>query len=186
MGRNTHSKSTRMMPIPRDITRKVKDIITPTPTENIVNIEGLDITPKKIKHVQIFPENYPSLNSLEIIGAFCELVSKVGSRYEKNTEIIRDADGCLQDLLHEVELLPPVNSVGGYQFYKRIREKRIIRRVAKTENRLLHPLYSYLAEHPDFLGEIKNLLELTMKAQFDADHTEYVYRSEFDHKENVQ
>lgn len=63
--------------------------------------------------------------------------------YERNLEIIKQAEGELQDLMHECELCSPKDMYKGYLVYKEIREVRIRRRTAKEENELLKDMYDY-------------------------------------------
>lgn len=66
--------------------------------------------------------------------------------YERNAEIIKQAENELVDLEHEIELSNPKNARDGYKIYKEIREVRIRRRQAKNENELLKDLYDLLKE----------------------------------------
>jgi hypothetical protein len=63
--------------------------------------------------------------------------------YERNIEIIKQAEEELNDLYHEVELSAPKDMYKGYLVYKEIREVRIRRRTAKEENELLKDMYDY-------------------------------------------
>lgn len=63
--------------------------------------------------------------------------------YENNVEIIKQAEGELTDLEHEIELSNPKNARDGYKIYKEFREVRIRRRTAKDENQILQDMYDY-------------------------------------------
>lgn len=63
--------------------------------------------------------------------------------YENNIETIKQAEGELTDLEHEIELSNPKNARDGYKIYKELREIRIKRRTAKDENQLLQDMYDY-------------------------------------------
>lgn len=63
--------------------------------------------------------------------------------YEKNVEIIKQAEGELTDLEHEIELSNPKNARDGYKIYKELREVRVRRRTAKDENQILQDMYDY-------------------------------------------
>ena len=63
--------------------------------------------------------------------------------YERNIEIIKQAEGELLDLEHEIELSSPKNARDGYKLYKELREVRIRRRTAKDENQMLEDMYDY-------------------------------------------
>lgn len=64
--------------------------------------------------------------------------------YERNLDIIKQFEGELNDLNHEIELSEPKNAYQGYLMYKEIRDLRIKRRTAKEENELLKDMYEYL------------------------------------------
>ena len=63
--------------------------------------------------------------------------------YERNIEIIKQAEDELNDLYHEAELSSPKDMYRGYLVYKEIREVRIRRRTAKEQNELLKDMYDY-------------------------------------------
>lgn len=67
----------------------------------------------------------------------------VVENYERNLEIIKQAEEELNDLSHEIELSNPKDMYKGYLVYKEIREIRIRRRTAKEENELLKDMYDY-------------------------------------------
>lgn len=64
--------------------------------------------------------------------------------YEKDLEIIKQAEDELNDLYHEAEMSEPKDMYNGYLIYKAIREVRIRRRTAKEEVELLKDMYEYL------------------------------------------
>lgn len=68
----------------------------------------------------------------------------VKKNYERNLEIIKQAEDELNDLYHEAELSEPKDMYKGYLIYKAIRDTRIRRRTAKEENELLKDMYDYL------------------------------------------
>lgn len=68
----------------------------------------------------------------------------VKKNYERNLEIIKQAEDELNDLYHEAELAQPKDMYKGYLIYKDIRDTRIRRRQAKEENELLSEMYDYL------------------------------------------
>ncbi len=71
------------------------------------------------------------------------IATDVVKNYERNIEIIKQAEDELNDLYHEVELSSPKDMYKGYLMYKEIRDVRIRRRTAKEENELLKDLYDY-------------------------------------------
>ena len=74
-----------------------------------------------------------------IITIFKDVVE----RYENNAATIKQTEGELQDVLHEIELGKPQDLYGGYKLYKQIKELRMTRRQAKDENALLESMYNY-------------------------------------------
>lgn len=131
---------------------------------------------KKISHVPVFPEDYESPISIAAIEEFYNLARTTVKRFERNCEEISLADREIQDLLHEIELLPSANVVEGYNFYKRLRDLRKKRRVAKSENQMLKPVYDYLVQHPDFIKEMQSIRDLCATADNRITNFEYEYR----------
>lgn len=78
--------------------------------------------------------------STVIIDIFKDVVNN----YERNLEIIKQTEGELLDLEHEIELSEPKNARDGYKIYKELRDVRIRRRQAKNENELLKEMYEYI------------------------------------------
>lgn len=72
-----------------------------------------------------------------------QIFQDVVKNYEKNLEVIKQAEEELNDLNHEAELSSPKDMYKGYLLYKDIRETRIRRRTAKEENELLKDMYEY-------------------------------------------
>ena len=83
-----------------------------------------------------------------IVNNYCSTVvtiyQDVIKNYERNLEVIKQAEDELNDLYHEAELSSPKDMYHGYLIYKAIREARIRRRTAKEENELLKDMYEYL------------------------------------------
>lgn len=82
--------------------------------------------------------------SSTIITIFKDVIE----RYENNVEIIKQTEGELQDVLHEIELGKSQDLYGGYKLYKQIKELRMTRRQAKDENALLENMYNYFKSQP--------------------------------------
>ena len=78
--------------------------------------------------------------STVIIDIFKDVVNN----YERNLEIIKQTEGELLDLEHEIELSEPKNARDGYKIYKELRDVRIRSRQAKNENELLKEMYEYI------------------------------------------
>lgn len=70
----------------------------------------------------------------------------VVKQYENNEEIIKQSEGEIQDLLHEIELGSDRDMYKGYLLYKEIREVRRKRREAKDTNRLLQDMYDFFLD----------------------------------------
>lgn len=83
--------------------------------------------------------NIVNTYSSTIVTIFQDVVKT----YEHNIEIIKQAEGELLDLEHEIELSSPKNARDGYKLYKELREIRIRRRTAKDENQMLEDMYDY-------------------------------------------
>lgn len=83
-----------------------------------------------------------------IVNNYCSTVvtiyQDVIKNYERNLEVIKQAEDELNDLYHEAELSSPKDMYHGYLIYKAIRETRIRRRTAKEEVELLKDMYEYL------------------------------------------
>lgn len=79
--------------------------------------------------------------------------------YERNLEIIKQAEEELNDLYHECELANPKDMYKGYLIYKEIRDVRIRRRTAKNENELLKDMYDYFMcqNGQAFKGKIQSI-----------------------------
>lgn len=77
--------------------------------------------------------------STTIVSIFQDVINN----YERNLEVIKQAEEELMDLEHEIELSAPKDMYKGYLTYKEIREVRIRRRKAKEENELLKDMYEY-------------------------------------------
>lgn len=81
----------------------------------------------------------------------------VTEKYEENVETIKQIEGELQDLLHEIELSNAKDMYSGWKLYREIRELRIKRRQAKDENQILEEMYNFLNEQSS--QKFKNKLQ---------------------------
>ena len=79
-----------------------------------------------------------------------QIYDSVASAYRANETELEQANGEINDLLHEIELGKPKNAREGYVIYKELREARQRRRKAKDENELLNELYTYLQSQAAF------------------------------------
>ena len=86
--------------------------------------------------------------SNNIVNNYCSMMvsihQDVKKSFERNVEIIKNAEDELNDLYHEAEFANPKDMYKGYLIYKAIREARIRRRIAKEENELMKDMYDYL------------------------------------------
>ena len=99
--------------------------------------------------------------SSNIITIFQEVIKN----YERNLEIIKETEGELNDLSHEIELSSPKDMYKGYLAYKAIRETRIRRRTAKEENEVLKDMYDYFQspQGQAFKNKIQSIQSNSMK-----------------------
>jgi hypothetical protein len=101
------------------------------------------------------PNNIVNNYASTIITIFQDVIRN----YERNIEIIKQAEDELNDLYHECELSNPKDMYKGYLVYKEIREVRIRRRTAKEENELLKDMYDYFMGQSGqaFKGKIQSI-----------------------------
>ena len=102
--------------------------------------------------------------------------------YERNLEIIKQAEDELNDLYHECELSAPKDMYKGYLMYKEIREVRIRRRIAKNENELLKDIYDYLTSQNGqaFKNKIQSIQSASVKLRTTQEHRIYQPRQRND------
>ena len=81
----------------------------------------------------------------------------VTSVYEQNQDIIKQCEGELLDLEHEMELAPNKNARDGFKMYVEMREVRRKRRQAKEENELLKDMYDFLKQNEPFKNRITQI-----------------------------
>lgn len=99
--------------------------------------------------------------SSQIVTIYQEVVKN----YERNLDIIKQAEAELNDLYHEAELSEPKDMYKGYLVYKAIRETRIRRRTAKEENELLKDIYDYFQspQGQSFKSKIQSIQGTSVK-----------------------
>lgn len=102
--------------------------------------------------------------------------------YENNVEIIKETEGELTDLEHEIELSNPKNVRDGYKIYKELREVRIRRRTAKDENQLLQDTYEYFKSQQGqaFKNKMQQLQGGAAKLREAQEHRVYTPRQRND------
>ena len=123
-------------------------------------------------------ENIINNYSSTIISIFQNVIKT----YENNIEIIKQTEGELTDIEHEIELSSPKNARDGYKLYKELREIRIRRRVAKDENQILKDTYDYFKSQQGqaFKNKIQQLQGGAAKLREAQEHRTYTPRQRND------
>ena len=175
MSRVTHGRSTRKVVRPKDNT----GIKTSTVVLNSLDELGKAYDqPKTISHseysveIDTVPEIYNTIQN------FSELSQKIVKWYDDNEIIIKNQDQLASDMLHEFELGSPKDLYRAYQCYSKLRKSRQLRRKAKTENKMLAPIYAYIKQNPTLPKDVKNLCERCAGIQYDISHAQYYYKSD--------
>lgn len=102
--------------------------------------------------------------------------------YENNVNIIKQAEGELLDLEHEIELSNPKNARDGYKIYKELRDIRIRRRTAKDENQILQDMYDFFQspQGQAFKSKIQSIQGNSAKLRSMQERRTYVPRQRND------
>lgn len=110
------------------------------------------------------------------------IMQSVVKDYERNLEIIKQAEEELTDLNHEAELSEPKDMYKGYLLYKSIREVRIRRRAAKEENELLKEMYEFFKSQTgqSFKTKIQQIQGGAAKLREIQEHRVYTPRQRSD------
>lgn len=116
--------------------------------------------------------------STTIVSIFQDVINN----YERNLEIIKQAEEELMDLEHEIELSAPKDMYKGYLAYKEVRDIRIKRRKAKEENELLKDMYDYLKSQQgqSFKNKIQSIQSASVKLRDAQEHRTYIPRQRND------
>ena len=116
--------------------------------------------------------------STTIVSIFQDVINN----YERNLEIIKQAEEELMDLEHEIELSAPKDMYKGYLVYKEVRDVRINRRKAKEENELLKDMYDYLKSQQgqSFKNKIQSIQGASVKLRDAQEHRTYIPRQRSD------
>lgn len=111
-----------------------------------------------------------------------QIFQDVVKNYERNLEIIKQAEDELNDLNHEAELSAPKDMYKGYLLYKDIRETRIRRRTAKEENELLKDIYDYFQspQGQAFKSKIQSIQGASVKLRTTQETRTYTPRQRND------
>lgn len=122
--------------------------------------------PEVKEPVRIFPDepkslcrsyDYDSLHPVESLKTFLAFLRSVTPRYNDNYAIVGEMDKSLQDVLHKIEMADDMGSVKGYEMYRKTRELRRMRRIAKNENELLEPLKVFIEQNPTFIPSFERM-----------------------------
>ena len=102
--------------------------------------------------------------------------------YENNCETIKQTEGELTDILHEIELGKPQDLYGGYKLYKQVKELRMTRRKCKDENDLLKDMYDFLKspQAQQFKSKIQSIQGGSAKIQNAQETRTYTPRQRSD------
>ena len=116
--------------------------------------------------------------STTIVSIFQDVINN----YERNLEIIKQAEEELMDLEHEIELSAPKDMYKGYLAYKEVRDVRIKRRKAKEENELVKDMYDYLKSQQgqSFKNKIQSIQGASVKLRDAQEHRTYIPRQRSD------
>lgn len=116
--------------------------------------------------------------STTIVSIFQDVINN----YERNLEIIKQAEEELMDLEHEIELSAPKDMYKGYLAYKEVRDVRIKRRKAKEENELLKDMYDYFKSQQgqSFKNKIQSIQGASVKLRDAQEHRTYIPRQRSD------
>lgn len=116
--------------------------------------------------------------STTVVSIFQEVINN----YERNLDIIKQAEEELTDLEHEIELSAPKDMYKGYLAYKEIRNVRIRRRKVKEENELLKDMYEYFKGQnaQSFKNKIQQIQGNSVKLRDVQEHRIYIPRQRND------
>lgn len=176
MGRATHNKHTQSV-------NALKNLSLSSDVKSLSSNKDLKSAfepPKIISHsdltlpVASISEIYKSLSE------FSSLSQRIVSWYDENELIIKNQDQLTMDMLHEIELSPPKDLRRAYKCYVKLRKSRQERRKAKTENKMLLPLYNYIKSNPTLPKDIRLICERCAGVQYDINHSSYSFRSDLD------
>ena len=175
MGRITHDKRTQNP-------KKSTEIKIKTCNKVLNSLSCLKQTQENdnctsIPHIEIF-SNVDSINSIyNTLSEFSELSQKIIKWYDDNELTIKNSEQLTSDMLHDFELNQPKDLYRAYKCYKQLRESRQLRRKAKTENKMLYPLYSYIKSNQTLPKDLRSLNERCAGIQYDINHAQYNFKS---------
>lgn len=138
------------------------------------------------EQVRIFPDEptslqrayvYDSLHPVECLKSFLTFLRSVQPRYNDNYALVGETDKALQDVMHKIEMADDMGSVEGYRLYRKTRELRRKRRIAKNENELLEPLKIFLEQNDSFIPALERMQGELAQSQERIDGKRYFPRT---------
>ena len=172
MGRATHNRHTKS--VPKDINIKTCTKIISSISELKENTEAV----RTILHVDVLSSAASIPEIYNVVSDFSSLAQKIVNWYDENEMIIKNQDQLAIDMLHEFELSPPKDLYRAYKCYSKLRLSRQARRKAKTENKMLAPLYNYIKANPTIPKDMRLLCEKCSGAKYDIEHAQYSFKTD--------
>ena len=178
MGRITHSKRTQNPHLPSELKIKTSNTILNSLSELSQVRDQFQDLPQYIGHIDI-QYNSESISKIyNALSEFSKLSQKITNWYDENEIIIKNQDQLTNDMLHEIELSRPKDLYRAYKCYKTLKESRQLRRKAKTENKMLSPLYNYIKLNPTLPNDLRSINEKCAGIQYDMSHAQYSFKSD--------
>ena len=120
-------------------------------------LDAMITRPAETRQVLSGTIEYDTLHPQDVFDKFCKDVREMLSRYEYNSERLKELDDQMQDLLHFVELSGNKDIQGGFRLYKQIAAVRRERRSCKNELDLLQPVYN-MFNNTGFMNRLQEVL----------------------------
>lgn len=176
MGRATHNKHTQSANVLKNLSlsANIKTLSSNKDLKNAFEPQRIISHSDAILPISSISDIYKSLSDFSLLS------QKIVSWYDENELIIKNQDQLAIDMLHEIELSPPKDLWRAYKCYAKLRESRQKRRKAKSENKMLLPLYNYIKSNPTLPKDMRLICERCAGAQYDIEHSSYSFRSNLD------
>lgn len=100
---------------------------------------------------------YDTMRPEDTIRDFLRFLRDVKSRYTGNMRVVAEYQLQLQDLEHYAEMADRLDRTAGHAFYRKMRDIRRERRVAKNEAELLEPLVVFIEGNADFIKRLEQI-----------------------------
>lgn len=142
--------------------------------------EMRDTLPRRAASILLYLEGRVANIVEQYASTITQIYHSVASNYKLNQQILEQANGEINDLLHEIELANPKNAREGYVMYKSLRDARIRRRKAKEENELLQELYDFLQSQSAFRDRMTKIQGGAARLYETQSHRTYVPRQRTD------